>query len=62
MTEAMQALPEDHPLMQAWRAYTQTDSFKNTRYWATKADEYVDGSLWAAFMAGWEMAKGATGE
>lgn len=32
-----------------------TDSFANARRWALH-DEHVDGSLWAAFMAGWETA------
>ena len=43
------------PLMQAWTAYQQTDDYQNTLKWATKP-EHTEGSLWAAFMTGFEMA------
>lgn len=48
-------LPSDHPLMKAWNAYKSTDDYANSRKWAAHA-EHVDGSLWAAFMEGWNLA------
>lgn len=35
MAEAMTQCPPDHPLMKAWTAYQETDSFKDSLYWAT---------------------------
>ena len=48
---AMQAIKEDAPVMKAWNNYKSSDEFKNTRKWALH-EEHVDGSLWAAFYAG----------
>ena len=45
----------DHPLMLAWVAHKATEEFANARRWALNA-EYVDGSLWAMFAAGWSAA------
>jgi hypothetical protein len=44
--------PKDSPLMVAWDRYRATEAYQNTRHWAT-SEEYVDGSLWAAFSEGW---------
>lgn len=53
----MQQVPDNHPLMVEWNAYKQSPEFANSRKWA--ADErHVDGSLWAAFMAGWNSRDG----
>lgn len=49
----MTAVPADDPLMVAWKAYEATADYRNTRTWALKP-EHVDGSLWAAFMHGWQ--------
>lgn len=46
------AVPSDHPLMLAWGAYKLTEEFANSRRWAAHA-AHVDGSLWAAFVEGW---------
>lgn len=48
-------LPSDHPLMLAWNAHKATEEYANARTWA-KYEEHVDGSMWAAFMAGWYAA------
>jgi hypothetical protein len=52
------ALSQDDPRMVAWTAYQQTEDYANSRRWALHAEadarEYVDGSLWAAFLAGWQ--------
>ena len=40
------------PLWEAWLLYEKSESYRNTRKWALH-DQHVDGSLWAAFMAGW---------
>lgn len=56
MSEASRAVPEDHPLMVAWNAYKETEDFANAKKWAVHA-ENTDGSLWAAFMAGFAAAE-----
>jgi hypothetical protein len=48
-------VPSDHPLMKAWTAYKATEDYANSRRWAAH-DEHRDGSLWAAFMEGWNAA------
>lgn len=62
----MAPVPEDHPLMVAWNAYKATDDYANSRKWAihrNHADDeqyvqWVEGSLWAAFMAGFNAGLG----
>ena len=39
------------PLMQAWTRYKETADYLNTLSWATRP-EHTEGSLWAAFEAG----------
>lgn len=51
----MSKVPDDHPLMIAWNEYKAGPDFENTKQWAT-APKYTEGSLWAAFMAGWYKA------
>lgn len=80
---AMAPVPEDHPLMIAWKAYQATEDFKSSLFWVTtdkrmrpeRAEEVgldpmankvtdemreqrAKGSLWGAFMAGFESAGG----
>jgi hypothetical protein len=50
------ALPKNDPMMIAWESYVSLAEYKNTRSWA-KHDEHVDGSLWAAFVAGWKASE-----
>lgn len=50
---AQMPVPKDHPLMLEWNAYKLTESYANTRRWAG-LPEHVDGSLWAAFEAGFK--------
>lgn len=45
-------VPADHPMMVAWEAYKASDEYSNTKRWAAHV-EHVDGSLWAAFVMGW---------
>lgn len=45
----------DDPRKVAWDKYKKTSTYANTRRWALK-EEAVDGSLWAAFIAGFEAA------
>jgi hypothetical protein len=47
--------PPDDPVMVAWKAYKASEEFANTRRWATNP-EHTDGSLWAAFRAGFDAA------
>ena len=55
MSDAMQQVPDDHPLMVAYREYCDTEDYRNTHNWA-RYPEHIDGSLWAAFMAGFNAA------
>lgn len=48
-------LPDDDPLMIAWKAYKETDEYKNIRNWASHPS-HVDGSLWASFVQGYRAA------
>lgn len=44
--------------MIAWEAYKATEGYANTKRWATKP-EHTEGSLWAAFEAGFNALKPA---
>ncbi len=46
-------VPEDHPMLIAWKRHKDTPEYANTRKWAADPD-HVDGSLWATFIAGWQ--------
>lgn len=63
-----QALPEDHPMMVAWKSFCETDEFKNALHWAMVIvyddgrpiepffrEQYVKGALWLAFTKGMEV-------
>jgi hypothetical protein len=50
----MTKVPDDHPLMIAWKAYTATGDFENTKDWAYRL--HIEGSLWAAFERGFIAA------
>lgn len=39
------------PLMVAWEQFKQSESFANSRKWASH-DEHLDGSMWNCFMVG----------
>jgi hypothetical protein len=47
----MSAVPEDHPLMKAWKVHQATVDFANSKRWAA-VPGHLQGSLWALFMAG----------
>jgi hypothetical protein len=47
--------------MQAWERYKASERFANTKRWANESADYVEGSLWAAFLDGWQAAHGLTG-
>lgn len=75
---AMAPVPQDHPLMIAWKTYQATEDYANSYRWATAGVEhivlpppkdpmanqythehykrFVEGSLWAAFVAGFNAA------
>lgn len=46
-------VPADHPLMTAWNAYKASEGYANTLRWA-KEPAHTEGSLWAAFSAGFD--------
>jgi hypothetical protein len=52
----MQQVPGDDPLMVAWNRYKETEAFANTKRWST-VPQHVDGTLWAAFVAGFRAAQ-----
>ena len=54
--KVMAKVPGDHPLMVAWNEYKALPEYENTKQWAT-AQAHTEGSLWAAFMAGWYKAR-----
>ncbi len=58
---AMTPVSKDAPVMTAWIAYKQSADYSNTRKWATD-DRHVDGSLWAAFEAGFNSANMLSGQ
>jgi hypothetical protein len=44
---------KDDPLMVAWEAYQTTEDFANSKRWAEHVThQYLQGSLWGVFMAG----------
>ena len=55
----------DDPRMIAWTAYKATDDYANTLKWALwphndeRKQQYVEGSLWAAFIEGFEAGVGS---
>ena len=54
--DAMTKLPDDSPILIAFNQYKATQSYENTKKWALYP-EHVEGSLWAAFMEGWELCE-----
>ena len=57
MTTGTQAkLPKDHPLRQAWDGWKNTNPAVIARQWA-QFPQHVDGSLWAAFSAGFTVGR-----
>jgi hypothetical protein len=55
MSRYMAAVPKDHPLMKAWEEYRSSPAYTNTFKWAADL-EHRQGSLWAAFVAGFDAA------
>ena len=61
---AEKPLAKDDPRMQAWKAYTQSAEFVNSRRWAITSKQTVeypnlDGSLWAVFIEGFQAGQKA---
>jgi hypothetical protein len=54
-------LAKDDPRMIAWDAWTQTPEYANTLQWAAHG-EHRKGSLWAAFLQGYETGHPMTPE
>lgn len=55
----MAPVPQDHPLMKAWNAHKATEDHANSLCWAPT---HAEGSLWAAFMAGFQAATKRAGD
>jgi hypothetical protein len=43
---------KDDPLMIAWEDYKSSDEYANSFNWAAR-EQQREGSMWAAFVAGW---------
>jgi hypothetical protein len=58
MSQVSRACSEDEPLMIAWRKYQASEDYANTVSWMgePKSPQQHDGTLWAAFMAGFLAA------
>lgn len=70
MSDVMAKLPDDHPLMIAWEKWKKSDGYANTLKWARRISvaeretnalleiqhPHTEGSLWGAFMAGYNAA------
>jgi hypothetical protein len=48
----MAPVPADHPLRVAWDQWKNGEDAANSRKWAVKASEHIDGALWQAFADG----------
>jgi hypothetical protein len=55
MSEVQRAVPIDHAIMRAWNEYRDSAEFRNSFKHAA-GPEYRTGSLWAAFLVGWNTA------
>ena len=55
----MAVVDEDSAVMVAWKAYKARPDYNSTRRWA-QVEAHVDGSLWAAFLAGYLAGSGET--
>lgn len=58
MTDVSGKLPDDHPMMVAWRAFQQTPDYENSCRWAAD-DAARAGSMWHMFSTGWTAALSA---
>lgn len=56
MSDVMMQLPDSDPRMKAWRLYKSSPDYKNSHRWAAH-EEHRDGSMWAAFEAGWRASQ-----
>ena len=61
MSEATAKLPDDDPRVVAFAEYKDSEEYTNTFKWAFDS-RHRDGSLWAAFIKGWEAAERTKGE
>ncbi len=61
MSNASGPIRDDHPMKVAWDAYTGTDRYENTVRLLGDPMQSAAGTLWAAFLEGWNGAHGLTG-
>jgi len=52
-----QELPKDDPRIIAWEQFKSTPEYENANKWAKSGPQYVEGSMWATFLAGYTAAK-----
>jgi hypothetical protein len=74
MSGAQAPCPKDHPLMIAFERWKGSEDYRNTAKWAaaiqvsivdgnsTISHPHLDGSLWGAFVAGFEAGSTPDGE
>lgn len=53
--KVMAEVPENSPLRVAWEKYKAGEDYKNSFKWA-EYEQHRSGSMWAAFVAGFEAA------
>lgn len=51
-----EAVSADDPRMIAWAQYKHSNEYENSKRWAV-FPQHVEGSMWAAFIAGFEAAQ-----
>ena len=56
-TSVQAQVPEDSPMMVAWRKYEASDEYANSEKWA-RIEAHTKGAMWAAFVAGFIAALG----
>jgi len=67
MSQTSMALPDDHPMMKAWKEFCETDEFKTALMWALtttyddgrlvpsfQVEQHAKGAMWLAFTKGME--------
>lgn len=51
----MTPVPKDHPCMQAWQFFKESEDFQRNAKHVLNSD-YTEGALWFAFLQGWNRA------
>jgi hypothetical protein len=44
-------------LWTAWETYKKDDEYHVSKYWAARSPDYIEGGMWAAFVAGFDLGR-----